>query len=184
MTHFKLGGSLRAAFLFASLVAAGSAFAVGTDDEVAPPKPSETTTVCEDGQIWDEAAKECVAPEDATDDQAALYRDARELAWAGRLDDARRVLDVMAVSDNVLTYRGFVARKSGDWPLAKSFYQEAIDTNPNNILARSYYGQGLAERGDLEGAQAQLTEIRTRGGRVSWPELALRLAIQEANPAY
>ena len=43
----------------------------------------------------------------------------RELAIAGRLDDAARVLDVMEPSDKVMTYRGFIARQRGDWPLAE-----------------------------------------------------------------
>ena len=32
--------------------------------------------------------------------------------------------------------------------------------------------------GDLVAAKAQLTEIRTRGGRNSWAEIALRMAIE------
>ena len=34
------------------------------------------------------------------------------------------------------------------------------------------------KRGEMELAQAQLSEIRARGGRQTWPELSLRLAIQ------
>ena len=80
--------------------------------------------------------------------------------------------------DRVLTYRGFIARKSGDFAAAEAFYAAALAQNPDNLLARSYRGQGLAEIGDLVAARAELTEIRKRDGRGTWPELALRLAIE------
>ena len=67
------------AFLVSAL--AFPAYAVGSSDESdAPPTPSETTTSCADGQLYDDDQGKCVAPEDATDDQAGLYRDMRELA--------------------------------------------------------------------------------------------------------
>ena len=172
---------VRAIFVFGLTASPGMA-ALSDDD--APPAPSETTTACAEGQIFDEAQKKCVAPEGATDDQAALYRDARELAANGRLDEAARVLDVMAPSDKVLTYRGFIARKRGDWDGAVSFYEAALSANPDNLLARSYYGMGLAAQGKTEAARAQLVQIRARGGRMSWPEWALKSALRGAVSGY
>ncbi len=161
------------------------AYAVGTDDENdAPPAPSETTTQCEEGQIFDDSQRKCVVPEDATDDQAGLYRDMRELALSGRLDEAARVLEIMEPTDKVMTYRGFIARKRGDWDLAEAYYLEAVALNPDNLLVRSYYGMGLAERGDVEAARLQLAEIRARGGRQTWPERALLEALRDKNWSY
>ena len=177
-----LGGSIRAAF-FASLIAT-PALAVELEEFSSPPKPTETTTDCADGLIYDDAIKACVTPEAASDDQAALYLDARELAWAGRLEDATRVLARMEKTDKTLTYQGFVARKSGDWTSAESFYLAALDANPNNLLARSYYGQGLADAGFIKAAENQLSEIRQRGGRQTWPEIALRLHLDGADSGY
>ena len=177
-----LGGSLRAA-LFACVFST-PALAVELEEFATPPTPTETTTECAEGMIYDDATEACVAPEDTSDDQAALYLDARELAWAGRLDDARRVLARMETTDKTLTYQGFVARKSGDWTSAKIFYLAALDANPNNLLARSYYGQGLADSGFIEAAENQLTEIRQRGGRQTWPEIALRLHLDGADSGY
>ncbi|QMU57441.1 MAG: hypothetical protein GKR98_04020 [Boseongicola sp.] len=169
----------------ASFFLTTAAHAVGTEqgsDE--PPKPTETTQDCAHGTIWDDKIEACVAPEDSTNDQASLYLNARELAWAGRLDDASRVLNVMQPSHKVLTYQGFVVRAEANWSKAESLYQAALTANPNNLLARSYYGQGLAENGDISGAQNQLSEIRQRGGRISWPETALRLTIETNSTAY
>ncbi|MDD9978760.1 MAG: hypothetical protein OXQ30_13675 [Boseongicola sp.] len=158
------------------------AFAVGTESD--PPKPSETTTQCTDGEVWDANTESCVPPEESTEDQAAIFQDARELAWFGDADEAVRVLDTLPTDDLVLTYRGFLARLSGDWLAAESYYQAALKMNPDNILARSYYGQGLAEIGEIALAEAQLSEIRRRGGRQTWAELALRLTLSRAEPAY
>ena len=178
------GGSLRAALFLCIGMGITPANAVEDAAPLAPPKPTETTTDCDLGFIFDDATKACVAPENTTDDQAALYLDARELAWAGRLNDATRVLNLMVPSDKVITYQGFVARKSGDWKAASAFYQAALNANPNNLLARSYYGQGLVDAGDIAGAKTQLTEIRKRGGRQTWPEVALRLHLEGAESGY
>jgi len=173
---------VRAFFVFALTL---PAHAVGTEDETdAPPAPSETTTACDEGQIFDDDQGKCVAPEDATDDQAALYRDMRELALAGRLVDASRVLDVLEPTDRVMTYRGFIARQRGDWTTAEAHYVAALTMNPDNLLARSYYGMGLAERGDVLAAKDQLAEIRARGGRQTWPERALVEALRGVRWSY
>lgn len=173
---------VRAFFVFAIAL---PAHAVGTEDESdAPPAPSETTTACEEGQIFDDDQGKCVVPEDATDDQAGLYRDMRELALAGRLDDASRVLDIMEPTDRVMTYRGFIARQRGDWTSAEAHYLAALTMNPDNLLVRSYYGMGLAERGNFRAAKAQLAEIRARGGRQTWPERALVEALRGVSWSY
>ncbi|MFQ6552806.1 tetratricopeptide repeat protein [Aestuariibius insulae] len=151
-----------------------------------PPTPTETTTQCENGQIYDEATKACADPKDARFDDDSRYDAARELAYADRHNDARHVLAAMDQSDDrTLTYLGFTARKMGDQAGAERYYQAALSANPDNLLARSYMGQGYAEAGDLDAARAQLTEIRTRGGRDTWAEVSLRLALESGTgPSY
>lgn len=145
-----------------------------------PPRPSETTTVCAEGLVWDIATQSCLSPENSTNDDNARLRDVRELGYAGRYAEASAVLDTMSEqgATMVLTYRGFVARKTGDLPTAEAFYQAALQADPDNLLVRSYMGQGYAEAGEIDLARAQLTQIRLRGGRGSWPEYALRTAIE------
>ena len=175
-----LGGVIAALFL---ALTGFPSWAVGSNDDE-PPTPSETTTTCDEGLIWDDATKNCVALEDTSNDQASLYRNLRELAWAGRLADARRILKQLPVSDETMTYQGFIARKSGDWPSAEAAYLAALAHNPDNLLARSYYGQGLANLGQMKAARHQLSEIRARGGRQSWPEIALRLHLDGVQSGY
>jgi Tfp pilus assembly protein PilF len=90
------------------------------------------------------------------------------------------VLDEMPnqLDDRVLTYRGFTARKLGNLQLADMYYDQALTVNPDNILARSYMGQGKVAAGDKVAAMAQLREIQARGGAGTWAETSLRDAIQ------
>lgn len=165
---------LRLIAALALTVAAGPALAVMDEDET-PPVPTETTTTCTDGQIWDAETKACVSADSASLDDDTRYRAAREFAYARQFGAARATLDAMAEgdSDRVLTYRGFLARKSGDMDAARRYYTAALEANPGNLLARAYMGMGLAQAGDIAGAERQLAEIRVRGGTGGWPERAL-----------
>ena len=167
-------------------------------DSDEPPKKTETTKNCFQARQWDPdigkwvkfsqpvngvydaSINKCVRP-DRTGymDSDTLYKAVRELAYAGRYHDAIKVLDQMPeqLSDRVLTYRGFTARKLGRAELANAYYTQAIDINPDNILARSYMGQALAERDNMYAAMTQLSEIQQRGGRGTWAERALLTAI-------
>ena len=138
--------------------------------------------------IWDTSIKKCVRPDKTSYlDLNTLYKAVRELAYAGRYSEAIQVLDNMPdqESDQVLTYRGFTARKLGHVQLANIFYQRAIHANPNNLLARSYMAQGFVENGNKVSAIKQLREIQKRGGMGTWAETALRKAIEtEATFSY
>lgn len=155
-----------------------AALAVGDEGET-PPTPTETTQKCEGVQVWDPVKAACVNPQGAGLDNDTLYRAVRELAYAGRAEDALAVLATMTEgdTDRVLTYRGFALRKAGDWQTGRAMYERALAQNPDNLLARSYLGQGLVERGDTLAAIDQLLEIRARGGSGTWAEAALAQAI-------
>ena len=115
------------------------------DDNNLGPKDTKTKN-CIGKRVYDESKGRCVRPKQSSLNQDELYDAAREKAYAGRYDDAIGVLDDMADqnSDRVLTYRGFTARKLGQIALANVYYEKAIAANPDNILARSYMGQGLS----------------------------------------
>lgn len=170
---------MRHLLLTAALTLPATAFAVGMGDDSTPTK-TETTTECAEGMVWDADAGKCVAPKESslTDDE--LYDAARELAYAGRYGDTLDVLAAMSdqSDDRVLTYRGFVARNMGDLAEGEAFYRAALDKNPDNLLARSYMGQGYVVEGRVDEAYAQLVEINARGGEGSWPARALETAIR------
>jgi len=155
------------------------AHAAGSDSD-SPPATTKTTTECKKGEVWDEKTQKCVDAQSGRLDDDRLYQAARELAWAGRYDEALDVLAAMTEgdTDRVLTYKGFANRKAGRIAAGMEFYQAAIAMNPDNLLARSYMGQGLVEQGEFELAEAQLAEIVARGGAGGWPETALRKALE------
>lgn len=154
------------------------AFAVGGED-YEPPAPSETTKTCSDGQVWDIATQSCTAPEDSTNDDNARLNDVRELAYAGQYTAALRVLDSLQNPDAslALTYYGFAHRRAGQVEVGMAYYEKALALDPDNLLVRSYMGQGHVAAGDVARAQAQLTQIRMRGGRGTWAEAALAQSI-------
>ncbi|MDF0602041.1 hypothetical protein P1J78_14965 [Psychromarinibacter sp. C21-152] len=170
---------MRTLLLSAALILPAAAFAASSDDS-SEPATTETTTECTDGMVWSDDAQACVAPEDSSMNDDRRYRAVRELAHAGRYDDALRVLAAMSdpQDDRVLTYLGFIHRQQGETELGFAYYRKAIAANPDNLLARSYMGQGFVDEGRLQEAYAQLVEIRTRGGAGGWPEVALRRAIE------
>ncbi|MBC7282373.1 hypothetical protein [Hoeflea sp.] len=170
---------MRHLILTAALMFPMVAFAAGTSDD-SPPEPTKTTKVCKDGKIWDEKTKSCADAKESRLDDDTRYAAVRELAYAGKYSEALHVLAAMSDQgeSRVLTYYGFTHRKAGRADLGMQYYDAALKADPDNLLARSYMGQGLVAAGDIEAAKLQLAEIEARGGKSSWPETALRKAIK------
>ena len=191
---------LRTLVLTTALLLPAGVFAAGEDDDnSSKPKATETTQNCFKARqwdpetnkfvrfsepvngVWDADIRKCVRPDKTSYlDNDTLYRAVRELAYAGRYQEAIQVLDQMPdqASDEVMTYRGFTARKMGKAAEAEAYYRQAIAINPDNILARSYMGQGYVTAGDTVAALQQLREIEARGGKGTWAEASLRSAIE------
>ena len=162
-----------------ALILPSTLFAAGSGDSGAP-ATTETTTTCKGVMVWSDAKGKCVSPESGALNDDQLYHAARELAYAGEYDATLAILAAMSnqTDDRVLTYKGFVHRKLGEIELGNSYYMQAIARNPDNLLARSYMGQGFVASGDMVAALEQLREIRTRNGIDTWPEVSLRNAIE------
>jgi tetratricopeptide (TPR) repeat protein len=58
---------------------------------------------------------------------------------------------------------GFTSRKLGEYPESFAAYLVALRQKPDYAEAREYYGQGLLETGDLEGAKTQLDWLKKIG---------------------
>jgi tetratricopeptide (TPR) repeat protein len=154
------------------------ALAVGSDDSE-PPTPTETTTECAKGEVWDEKTKACIKAEDSSLNDDQRFGAVRELAYAGRPDEAMAILATMTEGETprVLTYQGFLLRQTGRVEEGIAAYERAIALDGGNILARSYYGQLLVQMDELELANLQLAAIRMHGGGGTWAERALSDAI-------
>ncbi|MEM1073448.1 MAG: hypothetical protein AAF665_07355 [Pseudomonadota bacterium] len=148
--------------------------AAGGDNDP-PPRPVGS---CKGAQVFDADEGKCVDPKNSSLDRDEIYLAVRQLAYAGRLRDAQGVMGALEENDpGRLTYMGFTHRKLGNRTLARAFYRRALDQDPDNLLARSYMGQGYVAEGNIDLALDQLLEIRSRGGADTWPEVALRDAI-------
>ena len=165
-------------FLFLILmILPGFAMAAGG---ATTPTTTETSKDCKGVKVWDKKTKTCVDPQESSLDQDELMEAVRELAYAGRNEDAQGVLRQMQNQndDLVLTYWGFTNRKLGNLDAANVYYTRAIAQNPDNILARSYMAQGFITQGRVDEAIAQWREIIDRGGEGTWAEASLRQAIR------
>ncbi|RYI13145.1 MAG: hypothetical protein EON48_12795 [Acetobacteraceae bacterium] len=155
------------------------ALAAGSDDSE-PPKPTATTTECAKGEVWDEKTEKCVKAEDQSLNDNQRFGAVRELAYAGRYDEAMQVLAAMREGETsrVMTYQGFLLRQTGRIEDGIAAYERAIALDAGNNLARSYYGQLLVQMDELAMAEDQLTQIRVHGGSGTWAETSLATAIK------
>lgn len=169
---------MRTLIFIAALLLPISAHAAGSDFD-SPPKETKTTKVCKNGTVWDSTSKKCVSASHKTLDDEIRLSAARELSYDGQYDNSNKVLAAVTNQNDsrVLTYYGFNNRKAGRINEGHKFYTAALKADPNNLLARSYMGQGYVAEGKMEAAIDQLVEIRARGGKGSWPEVALYKAI-------
>ncbi|WP_424973802.1 tetratricopeptide repeat protein [Dinoroseobacter sp. S124A] len=154
-------------------------------DDFAPPVKSETTTSCSGSTVWDEKTRSCVSSSQSSLGDDQRHEAVRELAYAGAYD---RALQVLASYDNpqdprALTYQGFVARKTGDLDGAMTYYAAALAQDPDYHPARSYRAQGYLEIGQRAEAEAELREIKARGGRETWAAFSLAQALR-SNSGY
>jgi tetratricopeptide (TPR) repeat protein len=184
-----------AALLVSSVFAAfvsGQALAVGDDSSGSEeaPKPTQTTTECKKGEVWDKKAKKCVVLKeqgmrDLMGDDG-LYDAARELAYFGRPNEAITLLRQMSGQQQarVQNYLGFAHRKAGHLEIAMLHYNTAIAMDPDHVLARSYMGQGKLEEGNFSAAYEQLQEIKMRAGKDNYAYRELAKAIAGLPTSY
>jgi len=165
---------MRLSLLLAASLFPATVFAAGSNDSTPPSKPK-----CVEGKVYDTETKGCVDAQSHLLDDGERYSAMREYAYARSFDEAYHVLDAMQdqSADGVLTYRGYLARSTGDYPAATKWYDAALESNPDNLLARSYLGQFYVLQDKEELANEQLIQIRARGGAGEWPETALAQAI-------
>lgn len=198
MQKFNVAPVLLSIALLVSYGSNAQAAGGGGGDATSPPKATATTKDCfaerqwdpeikkyvkyseKVNGVWDRELRRCIRPDKAGYLKSELLEDTvRELAYADRHIEAQLVLAQMdQTSDFVLTYLGFTNRMLGNRRDAARFYTAALKQNPDNILARSYMGQGFVAEGKIVDARAQLTEIRTRGGKGTWAEKSLMSSIE------
>jgi tetratricopeptide (TPR) repeat protein len=153
--HFAL--ALTAA-LIVSPLAISPAFSVGDGG-------GGQTQDCGRGKVKDRSGK-CVDQQSKLDDET-IYEGGRDLAMAGRYDEAITLLGRAAnkADPRILNYLGYAHRKSGRITVGLGYYQEALRIDPDYVRAREYLGEAYLTLNDVASARNQLNEIEKRCGR-------------------
>jgi tetratricopeptide (TPR) repeat protein len=88
--------------------------------------------------------------------------------WLAKNGQYSQALDYLVKAENkderILTYMGFATRKLGDVDAALPLYSEALNINPNYVVARAYMGEAFLTKGQPDKAKAELKEIEQRCG--------------------
>jgi tetratricopeptide (TPR) repeat protein len=100
----------------------------------------------------------------ATQDE--IYNAAYWMNRSGRFAEALDILKLAKTPDDprILNETGYATRKLGNVRAALGYYRRALAVNPDYVFARAYMGEALLLQGDIEGANAQLSEIASRCG--------------------
>jgi tetratricopeptide (TPR) repeat protein len=87
------------------------------------------------------------------------------LAKSGQYEQAIGYLKLAYKKDErVLTYIGYATRKLGDVQQALPLYRQALDLNPDFVVARAYLGEAFLSLGEPSKAHEELAEIERRCG--------------------
>ena len=123
-----------------------------------------STPSCKPGYVYDTNKQACVKASSLNDDQ--LYQQGRDLALAGRYEEALGVLAaVQNQSDSkVLTMIGYSKRKLGNFDEGVAYYQRALAIDPNNADTREYLGEAYVETGRMDLAKAELANVEALCG--------------------
>lgn len=117
---------------------------------------------CKKGYVLHKQRNRCVKAKKSSNlDQDSIFDYGRNLAYAGRYDEAIEVLELAPQPQDhrVLNMLGYASRKRGNLDQAFAYYQASISQNRNYALVRAYLGEAYLTVGELELARVQLTEI-------------------------
>jgi tetratricopeptide (TPR) repeat protein len=141
------------------LALAGSAFAASGGGSSGSSGAS-TTPVCTKGYVYNANKQICEKATSSLLGDEQLYAQGRELALAGRYQEALDALGAVADKDSMtLTMIGYATRKSGDYDAGVAYYQQALALDPSNVNTHEYLGEAYAEKGRIDDAKAELVKV-------------------------
>ncbi len=105
------------------------------------------------GDAYDEVAKS------REDEQSGKAKNATKRLTRA-LDRASEAVQLDTTYYQAWNLVGYTSRKLGDYPKSLAAYRTCLRLKPDYAPARQYYGEALAESGDLKGAEAQLAWLR------------------------
>lgn len=124
------------------------------------------TPACKTGQVYDKKKHRCVQSTSSALDDKTLYTQGRDLALAGRYEEALSALQAVSNQNDsmVLTMIGYSKRKLGNFNEGMALYAKALAVDPNNVNTREYLGEAYAEKGKIDLAKAELVKIEALCG--------------------
>jgi tetratricopeptide (TPR) repeat protein len=181
-------GTLRGAFIVASLVFAAPAFGAGDENGSVgstPPvgasapagaggaapagggagtahlKSQSGLTTCHPGMVWDMKQKKCLARHSGVLPDSELTEYAFALAKADRYQEAIDVLDLLDNPNTAraLNYRGYATRKLGRTDEGIGYYLKSVALDPSYPQVREYLGEAYIIEGKYDLAKDQLAAI-------------------------
>ncbi len=116
----------------------------------------------------------------------ALARQGEQLRLAGKLSEAQDLLETALVVDprNRVAFvaLGRVAQAQALPGKAIRYYKDALDLEPNDVIALSAEGDALVQRGALDRARANLARIQTLCKAQCAPAVTLAASIAKGPP--
>jgi tetratricopeptide (TPR) repeat protein len=103
-----------------------------------------------------------------------------EKRWARARERLREAVVLDTTHVEAWNLIGFTSRRLREYDESFAAYRTALRQKPLFALAREYYGQGLLETGDLEGAKQQLMWLKKIGDAPLTAQLEQSIAAYEA----
>jgi tetratricopeptide (TPR) repeat protein len=146
------------------LAFAGSALAFTSGSS----SSGSSTPACSKGYVYDSGKHKCEPKTSSLMDDQQLYTQGRDLALAGRYQEALDALTAVRNKDSMtLTMIGYATRKSGDYEQGVAYYHQALALDANNVNTHEYLGEAYAEKGLIDDAKAELIKVNAICGNTS-----------------
>lgn len=160
-SHFAIRSGMFAILFAASLATPALSAGDGGSSGGSGNNSSTGQNTCSTGKVWNKKSQKC-EQKDSVNDQDSLYEAGRDLAYAGRYEEAISVLMRAPELDDkrVLNFLGYSHRKLGRLDTGIAYYERSIRLDPDYALVREYYGEAMLQKDDPEAARLQLAEIQ------------------------
>jgi tetratricopeptide (TPR) repeat protein len=161
-SHFSLFEKAAAIGVAIGIAIASPAFAFSSGGSSSG---AASTPACKTGYVWDAKKNSCVKATSGLLDDKQIYTQGRDLALAGRYQEALDALGAVKNKDSMtLTMIGYATRKMGNYNQGLAYYQQALALDSNNVSTREYLGEAYAEKGHIDLANAELVKVEALCG--------------------
>lgn len=132
----------------------------------APSDPAPQPKQCKEGYVYSDALKKCVKKTSEVLTDQDLYVAAVGHINSGNYETSLDLLWRIKYQSQpkVLNYIGFATRKLGRIEEGIAYYKQALKIDADFVQARQYLGEGYLQKGLVEKAKEELSEIANRCG--------------------